>query len=274
MATFDWYHGTIERPYSEVISSLGQSLDTLHDLRPDPPKFGYEQGHAFFNGDERVAAIWWGGNPHTFVQSTGHHAQICAPLFQKMDILPSRIDAAMDFCEMEIIEPLFLAAANFAREHGMTTNQHGDWVNRKKGRTFQLGSRQSTAMYRIYEKGKQMSADPAWLRIESEIHPRKRPQREMARALTPDQVFACQPWQTEFLEFIGFQKFKPQSLGNIWRPSDTDRARAALVKQYGRILQDWSDEVGKNQLADAIFALRNHYSGGNIGVPPDDLTKA
>jgi hypothetical protein len=45
------------------------------------------------------------------------------------------------------------------------------------------------------------------------------------------------------LDAIGyFHNLKSKALGTIWRPSDSDRARAAMLKQYGAVIRQWAAE--------------------------------
>jgi hypothetical protein len=46
------------------------------------------------------------------------------------------------------------------------------------------------------------------------------------------------------LSELGWDDLKEEVIAKPWRPTDTDRARYALVRTYGRVIQAWRDEAG------------------------------
>jgi len=61
--------------------------------------------------------------------------------------------------------------------------------------------------------------------------------------MSPADLFGC-GWVHDALKPIGLEDLEKRSVGVLWRPSDTERARRALLKQYGAVMAQWADEAG------------------------------
>ena len=253
MAKFDWYQGTtFDFEPEEIMATLTREI-TMSDVSPGRPKNGYTRGCSVTRGDHTFAEIWWGGNPGTHVKVTGDDAPALAPILQRMAVLPSRVDVAEDIIEPGMADRLFQVAQAYAVEKSIRVNHQGDWT-RGQARTLYLGARSSTVQLVIYEKGHQLGeqwADPNWVRLEVRLYPKPR-HREPLLAMTPGQMMAGTRWVTGYLQAIGWEHIEPLRIGTIRSPSDTDRARAALLRQYGRIIKTWADEVGPTNLGTVL----------------------
>jgi len=72
-----------------------------------------------------------------------------------------------------------------------------------------------------------------------------------------DEVF-CAGWVPGALEALGWGDLQSKAVGTVWKRSDVERARAALLRQYGRILENWADEVGGwEALGPAMVAMQD-----------------
>jgi hypothetical protein len=69
------------------------------------------------------------------------------------------------------------------------------------------------------------------------------------------------------IQFLGWDDLVKRAVGTVWKQSDTDRARSALVKQYGAIMSQWAQDVGSwEALGPAIQAAmseaeKNSHTG-------------
>jgi hypothetical protein len=157
---------------------------------------------------------------------------------------PTRLDTAIDWEEEGLFDSLAGGLIAFAQERRLAIMQVGDWI-RGEGRTLYLGSKDSVVRLVLYEKGYEQGCThrPDWVRLEARIRP-KGDARAHAMTFEPMDVFAC-GWLTDALDAISFDHgLSKRSIGTVWRKSDTERARAALLKQYGAILSAWADDSG------------------------------
>lgn len=242
MAKFDWWQGTIRGANADRICVQLADQVGLADIAPATPRNGYERGARIVRGDHTHAEVWWGGNPGVHVKLTGEHAAEHADWLRGQGAEPSRVDACEDFQQVGLADELFHKATAYALTHNIKLSHQGDWA-RNHGRTLYLGARSSTAQLVIYEKGHQLGADPNWVRVEARLYPKRRSRSDLAR-LSADKCMGASPWIGKLLELWGWENLQSLRLGTVWRPSDTERARAALLRQYGRIIRSWADDVG------------------------------
>ena len=59
----------------------------------------------------------------------------------------------------------------------------------------------------------------------------------------PDVCF-CAGWVPDALKVLDWDGLQKRAVGTVWRRSDVERSRAALLKQYGRLLAAWAEEEG------------------------------
>ncbi|OYY72728.1 MAG: hypothetical protein B7Y40_10905, partial [Gammaproteobacteria bacterium 28-57-27] len=124
---------------------------------------------------------------------------------------------------------------------------------RGKARTLYLGSRKSTVQLVIYEKGYEAGGDLNWVRMEVRVFPKGRQKGELVAMWTPKDAFGASRWLCEALEGLGWSSLTPKSIGTVWKPSDDQRARRTMLKQYGAVIRRWADEIGGYEsLGDAM----------------------
>ena len=119
------------------------------------------------------------------------------------------------------------------------------YTHDKRNGTLYIGSKDSPVRLVIYEKGYEQGGDAPrdWVRMEARIRP-KREHRSMVSTWDASTVF-CAQWLPEALEALGWDDLdKRSSIGTVWRKSDEERARAALVKQYGAVIARWAADSG------------------------------
>lgn len=244
MAKFDWWQGTVHgqgREADGVIAALVRRFGDC-DVAPDRPRNGYVRGAKIIRGERVFSRIWWAGNPGIHVIGTGVNAPEVGAELKALGALPSRVDACEDWIVEGVAEMLFSKAQEFATDQRIMLNHQGDWT-RNEGRTLYLGSRSSTAQLVIYEKGFQVGGPPEWVRMEVRLYPKRN--RDLVGRLSPGECFFACPWVGRFLhERLGWELLPNLSIGTVRERSDSEKARLALIRQYGKIIQSWCDEVG------------------------------
>ena len=244
MPKFDQYNCTFHEVNPlEIIKKIERAFPFAL-ISPDRPKHGYLTGQVVTQGGDPVCRIWWDGNPGVHVICHSEHAEKLAPLLRGYaghELV--RADACLDLCDDGYFDSIAAYFTDFAKAHNLVINQQGDWV-RGQSRTLYIGSRKSTYMLRIYEKGWQTGGDKNWVRIEAEVKPKGSEMRKRASTMTAKELFWCSKWGAEALEGFGWEKMLSKSIGTVYRPSDDERARLAIQKQYGQILRRWFDETG------------------------------
>lgn len=216
-------------------------------VEPDLAKRGYRTGVVFKHGGESAVRVWWDGNPGVHVichnEYSGQMVECIRGLGGHLEL--SRGDSAEDFTEAGGFDRLAAFWIPFAEAEGLKIDQLGDWV-RGKGRTLYIGSRSSVAFLRIYEKGHKEGGDPNWVRMEVEVKPKGRTARTECAAWHPGEYWGASRWLVKGLEMMGWGEIQRKAVGTVYRPSNDERARLALMKQYGAIISRWYDECGRD----------------------------
>lgn len=256
---WDWYQATVYGASPEAITRALLDRHDLASVYPGRAKNGYLRGVDIKRGDVLLATVWWGGNPGVHVKGTGEHAphvDEVLNLGRKRDgweVLPSRVDACIDWVEQGLFDRLYSGLAKFAMECDIKINQQGDW-ERGKARTAYFGARSSTVQLVLYEKGYESGGDPNWVRLEVRVFPARHARSRVA-SWGPSDALNASRWLTLALMSVGFQGLKAHSVGTVWRPSDDQRARRALLRQYGAIMEKWAQESGGwSELGEAVKA--------------------
>lgn len=244
MTKFDQYNCTFhDTEPGKIIKSISHSYP-FGIITPDRPKNGYLTGHVLTQGGDAVGRVWSDGNPGVHVICHSQYADVLAPVLRSLGAHElTRADACLDFCEEDYFDSLTGYAIEFAKARRLTLNYQGDWA-RGQSRTLYVGSRTSSYMLRIYEKGWKEGGDPNWFRIESEVKPKGEDMRKRASEMTAQELFWSSRWASELFSGFGWEKMLSRSIGTVYRPSDDERARLAIRKQYGQILKRWFDETG------------------------------
>lgn len=244
MPKFDQYNCTFHTTDPGKIIKAISRIFPFALITPDRPKNGYLTGHVVTQGGDAVCRVWWEGNPGVHVICHSHYADKLAPVLRALgDHELTRADACLDLCEEGYFDSLTAYAIEFAKAHKLTLNYQGDWA-RGQSRTLYVGSRTSTYMLRIYEKGWKEGGDINWFRVEAEAKPKGEEMRKRASGMTAAELFWSSKWASELFSGFGWDKMLSKSIGTVYRPSDDERARLAIRKQYRQILQRWFDETG------------------------------
>jgi len=155
-------------------------------------------------------------------------------------------DIAEDYSEPGVWETMSDYGLHLAEQFALKIDQRGDW-NRDdkmaKGRTLYVGSRQSLAYLRIYEKGKEKAVrsggeitDPDHVRAEAEIKPQNMVQGYALASLEPREYWRCSPWLNQYSTILFQKNMDRIRLWTVTKESDDDMAFAYMLKQYGAVL--------------------------------------
>lgn len=244
---FDWYQATVyvQEPSQKGLLDALLGAWELADLAPDRGMHGYLHGAKVCRGDRVLCRIWWGGNPGVNVTSSGEEAPVLASVLQRLGVPygVTRADSCCDWQEEGLFDSLSAHLMEFAKDKGISINQQGDWA-RGQARTLYLGSPQSPLRLVLYEKGYQVGGEAPrdWVRLEVRVKPKQ--EHKIAVASWDSGTLLVCGWVADALAALGWESLSRRAVGTVWRPSDEERGRHALVKQYGAILERWADEAG------------------------------
>lgn len=274
-ASWDWYAATIyHRSGSQVVSTLGGQLPQVVRVeRGKSSQPGYEwQERAVDRFDRAVFTVFGGGhNGHPHVRSTGEQARSVVPVLRSAfpDHAVSRCDSAIDIRGEGCFELMVGHGLDLARQRAVKWGVRGDWRDlperEPSGRTFYLGSRQSTVFIRCYEKGlhelsswvggpEEVRPSPHWVRVEAELKPQKRDARLRAASLSQLAVWGCSLTSRDMLHRVCSLDVEKVVM-HEHRESDTDRALRHMVHQYDATLRAKIDELGEVGLLETILQM-------------------
>lgn len=262
MARWDWYQGTVHGVDVRDIAEAALKSFDLVDLAPSRPKNGYEQGAQVRRGSHVLAEIWYGGNPGVHVKGTGEDAPAVAELLRRWPHRVTRADACEDWVEEGLFDRLSRILIEFAVSSRIRLHQVGDWVQ-GKGRTLYLGGDTSACQLMLYEKGAERGVSLPWVRLEVMVRPKGQAGYRVA-SWAPGEAFGAAPWLVDALARIGWGHLTVQAVGTVWRPSDLERAKLQLVRQYRATIRSWREECGGSweRLGEAFQALEESLERG------------
>lgn len=244
MAIRDQYNCTFHEADPISIIQAFEAAEPFALIEPDPAKHGYQVGQKISRGGEAIARVWWQGNPGVHVIVHNENAEKYHPMLRGLGAHSvRRMDVKEDFIEQGGFDKQVRVLVPYAQARGLKLNYLGDWA-RGKSRTLYIGSRKSNVMMRIYEKGWQVGGDPNWWRLEVEIKPKDASKGMEVSGWTIAQALGASKWLVEAFTLLGWDHLQAQSIGTVYRPSDDERARLTLMKQYGGVIRRWMDEAG------------------------------
>jgi len=251
-AKFDWYQATVMVQNPQESGLVGALLEAwpFSDWAPAKNLNGYLFGGAIVRGGRTLCHLCWGGEGNQGLgvncKTSSSESPVLAQALAQFGAvyLPTRIDSAVDWREPGLFDSLANHLIEYAKQNRLQINQQGDWA-RGESRTLYVGSQSSPVRLVLYEKGYEQGGDAPrdWVRLEARIRPNKAHRQRIA-TWDASQVF-CAGWIPQALDALGWDDLHNRSaIGTVWRCDDTERARTALLKQYGAIMAAWSDEVG------------------------------
>lgn len=274
-ARFDWYQSTVlvADPQESGLVDVLLKAWPLSDWAPARNLNGYAYGGAIMRGDRILCHVCWGGQTGVNCKTSSDESPVLAQALREFrkPHLPTRIDACVDWQEDGLFDSLGAALIQYAQDNRLSINQQGDWV-RGEARTLYVGSKDSPVRLVLYEKGYEQGAGAPldWVRLEVRVRP-KREWRAAVSTWSAETVF-CAGWVPGALEAIGWGDLEKRSVGTVWKRSDDERARMALLRQYHAVLTKWADEEGGwdgfgQVLEQSLLAMREEEATAAGGLP-------
>lgn len=176
-----------------------------------------------------------GGWPH--IKASGPSADLARRIALALNVVGrvSRVDIASDTTEG------WLAAEKrvlqWADDHPKSVlHSVGDFYRGLRGRTYYVGSAQSSRRVRIYEKGIQTGENPDWVRIEYQFRPHTREEKAWAFNASIEEL------ANSSRAFVALRATE-----GLYTPPNYVRAERqpilALARQYGNVLREHVPEA-------------------------------
>ena len=244
---FDWYSATLESSPDQVLGVLESSQD-LASVYPIRGLYSYDRGAAVRRGEHTLAQAFWGGvngTKQVHVQASGSDSPAIVETIRRHwpSHRVSRADAREDWSHPSAWRWLCKRAIGVAEEFRLATGTVGDWIHARSGRTLYVGRPASRVRVRIYEKGKQLCADPNWVRLEVIVRPTGAGKAALASAL-PSQLMEASTWTRELAKRVGMPELDAVKVRDPWVPSDDEKALRWCVQQYGAVLGRKAAQLG------------------------------
>lgn len=180
----------------------------------------------------------------------------------------NRVDVALDFlCSQRAFDKMHkeltaLAMAHGVRPHPVGAPQWGrtlyvNWTGGKEGLEATPNVKMPNVTGVLYEKGKQLGADPDWRRFEMRHRPDKPVYKEKVFQMEPQELLGRSKWARAFLQSIGYNEAVRPERASPWAAQGpvNDDARIAkkmctlafMGEQYGKSVRDLVDLVGEQE---------------------------
>jgi hypothetical protein len=90
-------------------------------------------------------------------------------------------------------------------------------------------------------------------------------------------VFAA-GWVADALAVLGWNDLEKRAVGTVWKPSDDERSRSVLCRQYGAVMERWASEVGGwdrlgESFKDLMTELRRRDQASKQRIPAQQRTE-
>jgi len=291
-ARFDYYRATkIQATLGELIEGIehhfGEGIrEGANHWKPARPFYGYAEAieHQLLS-----LVIFHGNHDQPCMQVSGSDAPAVVDWLRACEIVHnvSRADVCWDFSaegSFEAIEAIVKPIARTARAQVKMLGDPDVGTDDKAepGRTLYLGSRQSDAFIRLYEKGIEQQAkgnpdaDPNWVRLEVQIQPRKARKRHAA-TLSPRELVAFSKWINDAVEATVAEHatFIPDP---SLRQTKDDSALAHMASQYGRVIRARVEAIGWEafnlEIYRAIYTAKERAKMESRGIAPEPFRRA
>jgi Replication initiation factor len=242
--SLDWFAAHIEREITLLVPELAAELGCQYRL--GRPINGYSHAADLVSGDDLWCKVCYSPDGTPWLQATGSNSQPVENAIKRRrwTYRVTRKDAALDLFDAEWFPIIVAALKSHAHDapRPLKVEYAGDWEYGVKGRTLYVGSRQSRALIRCYEKGRKERADPNWIRVEVQYNPQSESESRSAAEMTAAQIWTmrCFPACGKVIGIEPAELFEYPTDQALARPKRSqDRARRALCDQYGKTLLQW-----------------------------------
>lgn len=265
MSSFDYYQASVETSPEHVIPAL-QERFPHSSIDSEKATNGYDRACVIHRGDNKILRIQWGGNTGSMTQirGTGENAPECASAIRELWPVHrlQRADVCEDYSEEGVFKTMTDYGLYLAEQYALKVDQRGDWARDDvmgKGRTLYLGSRQSLAFLRVYEKGKEKAVrsggeceDSDHTRAEAEIKPQNKSQAYRLAQLEPRDYWRCSPWLNEYSTILFQSDMERIRLHTVRKVSDDEMAFRFMLKQYGGVMARLAMANGSEWVSDTV----------------------
>lgn len=264
---WDWHAGTFDADLSAVMGSLARVLDVAK-CEPSSGWHGYEASfHAFDSCGESVGLVAYGGNRGVHVSVSGDSAEDWVAFLQDDRscglIHTTRVDVAKDWVSGGLFDELVTVGVEVAKQSGMKILSAGDWHSPVKSRTVYFGSPTSRVRVRLYEKGREVIERYGKLipgldfpedavRLEIQLRPSDLRARNMVHRLAPESLFGASRVSRALWRAVEGADLPKMSVRESRVPSSPERGYRRCVRQYGRKLAAFRDEIGEQEFFDRL----------------------
>lgn len=229
---FDWYSGSFEGR-RDILGTFEALVDETP--RPCRPRMGFQKAYELRRAGCTVARVMAGTRHEMpYVEASGEDAGDLAELLrsERIEHIVARVDACSDVqspgafvgFERALMEQL---------PQRVTRTQFVKTQDGVAASTLYLGSRKSEAFARVYEKGKESpdTHHEDTVRVEVQARP-KGARKSWAAGASPHEIMSLPGWAGVLLGLVGMGQLPTPARAE--RMTDLDGALAAMVKQYGR----------------------------------------
>ena len=253
---FDWYEGTftgLRIDADTVVAGALAHWDLSSVVKVRPRNGIYERACEIVRGSMCIMHLCWGGYNKSvhFISSGAVSHEVWAWLCDQYHGMysVSRADVRQDCTTEGMWDYVYKEAERFALNRRIKCRHVGDYLTGEAGRTLYLGGASASTQCRIYEKGKKDGGDKNWIRLEFQVRPAKSRDKALAASYLPFYFIQQSRWALDFysavMKGVSAQTFGDvESLSNVWRVADDDRAEFAMIKQYGKTIERIMDKCG------------------------------
>jgi DNA relaxase NicK len=270
MSSFDYYQASVNASPEHVIPALLEQYP-FASVDIEKATNGYDRASVIHRGDNKLCRVQWGGNTGgmTQIRGTGENAPECAQAIRLLwpEHRLQRADVCEDYSEPGVWYTMTEYGLYLADQFALKIDQRGDWERNDKmgkGRTLYVGSRQSLAFLRLYEKGKEKAVrsggeitDPDHVRAEAEIKPQNKVQGYALATFEPRDYWRCSPFLTQYSTILFRENMERIRLWTVTKKSDDDMAFAFMLKQYGAVIARQIASNGQGYVMDEIIKATN-----------------
>lgn len=267
----DWYSCLVDDTPDNIIEALDVPMG-LTEIKPCSGVPQYERSVALWShhfSDRPLFELSYGGNqgaaPH--LVSKGYTAHQAMKVLRR--VVPShrvgRMDVAVDLVGPGLYERVSAILHELHLASGLKTRTINHDVP-AMGRTHYLGSRQSVAMVRLYEKDKEQAAKgqsyiPGNVRLELEVKPQKRPERARWAGVSLEAAWGVTSWTRTLAERV--LRLDAQVIRREPTMKRTDEETwAQILTMHQRLVLRLGEER-------AVELLRKVCREGSVGLDQD-----
>lgn len=267
----DWYACLVDETPDNIMEALSVPMG-LTDIKPCSGVPQYDHSVALWShqfSDRPMFELSYGGNqgasPHLVAKGyTAHEAmKVLRHVFPSHRV--SRMDVAVDLKG----EGLYEKVSAILHELHLASGLKARTINHDvpaMGRTHYLGSRQSVAMVRLYEKDKEQAAKgqpyiPGNVRLELEIKPQKRADRARWAGVSLEGAWGVTSWARNLAGRVLSLDGQVIRRAPAMKRTDEETWQQILA-QHSKLLHRVTEER-------AVELLRKMFAEGKIGLDQD-----